>query len=75
MTCMTAIIIMLLGILEGYLIAECRECYRRDKLRQFQEDTGKPNEEIVCEDAMVVWDGKEISWYDKDKSMRWRKIR
>ena len=35
MTCMTAIIIiMMLGILEGYLIAVFRECYRREMLRQ-----------------------------------------
>lgn len=76
MTCMTVIIIiiMLLSIFEGYLIAVFRECYRRDKLRQYHEETGKPNEKIVCENAMVVFDGKEISWYDKDKSMRWRKI-
>lgn len=75
MTCMTAIIIiMLLSIFEGYLIAVFRECYRRETLRRYHEETGKPDEEIVCENAMVVFDGKEISWYDKDKSMRWRKI-
>ena len=66
--------VALLSIFEGYLIAVFRECYRRETLRRYHEETGKPDEEIVCENAMVVFDGKEISWYDKDKSMRWRKI-
>ena len=64
--------VALLGIVEGLLIAACRERYKRDKLRRFQDETGKADEEIVCENAMVVWDGREISWYDKDKYMKRR---
>lgn len=46
MTCMTAIIIiMLLSIFEGYLIAVCRECYRREALRKVQEKGESDNAE------------------------------
>lgn len=65
--------VALLGIVEGLLIAACRERYKRDKLRRFQDETGKADEEIVCENAMVVWDGREISWYDKDEFAKWVK--
>ena len=62
----------LLGIAEGILISRLREYFFRARLRRWHERSGKPDETVVCENAMVVWDGKNIAWYDKDKCRRCR---
>lgn len=62
----------LLGIAEGILLSRLHEYFCRARLRRWHEESGKPDEEIICENAMIVWDGENIAWYDKDKYRRRR---
>ena len=73
MAVLILLFVFFLGAVEGLLTADLVERYRNYRLRRYHEERGKADEEIVCENAMVVFDGREVSWYDKDKMIRWRK--
>lgn len=65
--------IIALSVVEGILIDRMIEYRKRYRILLYQDERGKPNEIIVCMNAIVVFDGREASWYDKDKSIRWEK--
>lgn len=67
------LLIIALAVFEGILIDRMIENRKRYRILLYQYERGKPNEEIVCMNAIVVFDGREVSWYDKDKSIRWEK--
>lgn len=65
--------IIALSVIEGILIDRMIEYRKRNRILRYQDKRGKPNEKIVCMNAIVVFDGREVFWYDKDKSIRWEK--
>lgn len=67
------LLIIALAVVEGILIDRMIEYRKRNRILRYQEKREKPNEIIVCMNAIVVFDGREVSWYDKDKSIRWEK--
>lgn len=67
------LLIIALAVVEGILIDRMIEYRKRNLILLYQDARGKPNEIIVCMNAIVVFDGREVSWYDKDKSIRWEK--
>ena len=76
MNCAMVIAILLiiaLSVIEGILIDRMIEYRKRNRILRYQDKREKPNEIIVCMNAIVVFDGREVSWYDKDKSIRWEK--
>lgn len=67
------LLIIALAVVEGILIDRMIEYRKRNRILRYQDKREKPNEIIVCMNAIVVFDGREVSWYDKDKSIRWEK--
>lgn len=68
-----ALLILALAIIEGVLIDRMIEYRKRCKVLQYHEERGKLEEEIVCMNAIAVFNGSDVSWYDKDKLIRWEK--
>ena len=67
------LLILALAIIEGVLIDRMIEYRKRNKVLRYHEKRGKLEEEIVCMNAIVVFNGSDVSWYDKDKLIRWEK--
>lgn len=60
----------ILMIVSGYCIFKIEYVLNKMSLIHKIEDTLKSNEEIVCENAIVVCDSNgELAWFDTDKEL------